>query len=197
MTACTIKVLAIRTHVHIQLLVGFEQGGIQVTVFHAVATTTEEMTGPAIFPGRTAHTLGDLVPFWWKIFFLVAGEDLGLLHRISSTSRELFVSPGLLMADQAVHFCLVRKIEIFTLPSISRMTRCATSLVAQNVHSEVVNGQPAFSNPCTLFRDRIHPCPMDRLVELKCCLVVAGETGPGHLRSGAEFLFEDFVLRMI
>jgi len=107
---------------HIQLLVGLEQGGIQVTVFDTVATATEEMTGSAIFSGRTADTLGDLIPFWGEILFLVAWEDLGLLHRISSTSRKLFVSSCLLMADEAVHFCLVRKIEVFTFPSISRMT---------------------------------------------------------------------------
>jgi len=78
------------------------------------------------------------------------------------------------MTDEAIDFGLIAEIEIFVFPTVTSMTGCATSLVALYIHSEIVDGQPTFSKFRTFFSDRIHPGPMDRLVELKGGLVVAG-----------------------
>ena len=109
-------------------------------MFNAVTAATEEMAGATIFSRWSGNALGNLVPIRWKIFFLVSWKNLGFFCRITGPGRKLFIGTGLLMANETVHFGLVRKIEIFIFPPVSCVTRCATSLVALDVHSEVVDG---------------------------------------------------------
>ena len=162
-------------------------------MFDTVTATAGEVTGSAVFSCRTADALSDLVPFRWQVFFLVALEYRGLFRGVACTGRKFLVCSGLFVTDQAVYFGLVCEIEVFVFPPIACVTRCATSLVALYVHSEVIDGQPAFSKLGTFFRDGIHPGPVDGLVKLKCGLIVAGKTGFGDFRPGCKFLFQNFV----
>ena len=91
-------------------------------MFDAVTAAAEKMTGPAIFTGRSAHTLGDQVPSRWMVGFTVAFEDLGFGHGVAGAGRKLFVGPGLFMADQAIDFGLIRKVKLFVLPTVTGMT---------------------------------------------------------------------------
>ena len=70
------------------------------------------------------------------------------------------------MTNQAVYLALVRKIEILALPSITGMTRCATSLVAFYVNSKIVNRKATLPQSNTGLRRRIHPGPVNGLLEL-------------------------------
>ena len=139
MATCTIEVLAVQTHVNVELFVWFEKRGVHIPMFDAVAAATEEMTGTTIVTRRSGNALGNLVPFGWQIFFFVSRKNFWLLYRIASPGWELLIGSRLLMADKTVYFRLIRKIEIFTLPPISSMTRCATSLVALDIHSEIID----------------------------------------------------------
>lgn len=109
-------------------------------MFNAVAAAAEKVAGTAVLAGRPADTLCNVVPFRWKICFAVARKDRGLTDGISGPCRILFIGAGLLVAYQAVDPCLVRKIKIFVFPSITGVARCATSLVALDIHSEVIDG---------------------------------------------------------
>ena len=124
-------------------------------MFDAVAAAPKEVASPAVLTGRSADTLGNLIPFGRVIGFFIALEDLGFGNRIAGAGRKFLVGSGLLMADQAVNLALIRKIKIFVLPTITGMTGCATSLVALDVHSEIVDGQPPFAQFLALFGSRI------------------------------------------
>lgn len=112
----------------------------------AVTAAAEEVTGTAIFSVRSGNTLGHLVPFGGKIGFIVAFEHFFNRGRVSGTGRKFFVCSGLFVADETVYLGWIGEIECFgVLPAVTGMTGCATSLVALNVHSEIVDRQPAFA----------------------------------------------------
>ena len=140
MTAGAVEILAIHTHMYVQNLVGFHERGIQVSVLDAVASTAKEVTGSTVFSRGSADTLSNRVPVGRIICFLVARKNGGFGYRIAGSRREFFVCSGLFMAHKTINLCRVGKVKIFILPSVAGMTRCATSLVALYIDSEVVNG---------------------------------------------------------
>ena len=111
--------------------------------------------------------MGDFVIVRRKICFIVSWEHFRFADRISRSGREFFVSAGLLVADKAVDFALIGKVEIFSFPSITGVTRCATSLVALDIDSEVVDRQPPFSQFLVFGGGRVHPGPVNGFMELK------------------------------
>ncbi len=160
----------------------------------AVTATAGKMAGAAVFACRAADALGDLVPFRREVFFIVALEYGGLFSWVACTGRKFFVCSSLFVTDQAIYFALVGEVEVLAFPSIACVTRCATSLVAFYVHSEVIDRQTPFSKLGAFLRIGIHPGPVDGLVKLERGLVVAGQAGLGNFRPGCKFLFQDFVL---
>lgn len=122
MTTGAIKILSIRAHMNVKFLVGFHQGGIQVTMLDPVSAATEKVTGAAVFAGRPAHALGDLIPVRRMIRLVVTFENLGFVDRVSRAGREFFIGARLFVTDQAIHFGLIGKVEILIFPSITRMT---------------------------------------------------------------------------
>lgn len=167
-------------------------------MFDTVTAAAEKVTGAAIFSVRSSNTLGHLVPFGRMIGFFVAFEHFFHWGRVSGTGREFFVRSGLLVADETVYLGWIGKIECFgVLPAVTGMTGCATSLVALNVHSEIVDRQPAFAQLQVFFGGWIHPSPVNCLVKLRCRLGMTGEASLGHFRSGCEFLLQGFVLGVV
>ncbi len=157
-------------------------------MFDPVTATAGKMASTTILACRPADALGDLVPFRREVFFIVALEDCGLFNRVACPGRKFFVCSSLFVTDQAIYFALVGEIEVLAFPSIACVTRCATSLVAFYVHSEVIDRQTAFPKLGTFFCTGIHPRPVDGLVKLERGLIVAGQTGPGNFRPGGKYL---------
>ncbi len=120
MTPGTGKILPVRAHVHIELLVGLDKGGIQIPVFDPVSPATIEMADPAIGAGRATHRLGHLVPFR-RIEHLLA-ELLGFRGGIAGTRRKFFVRSGLFVTDQTIHKGRISEIEILVLPAVPCVT---------------------------------------------------------------------------
>lgn len=166
-------------------------------MFDTVAAAPEEVAGPAVLAGGSADALSNLIPFGRMICFLIAFEDLGLGNWIAGAGRKFLVGSGLLMADQAVDLALIREIEILAFPTITGMTGRATSLVALDIHSEIVDGQPPLAQFLALFGCRIKPRPVDCFMELRCRFRVTGQAGFGHFRPGFKFLLQGLVLGMI
>jgi hypothetical protein len=106
---------------NIKLFVRFHQRGIQITVFHSVTAATEKMTGSAVFTSGSPHTLSNFIPVRRIIGFFVTFEYHLFGCGIPGAGRKLFIGSGLFVADQAIDFTLVTKVEIFSLPSISGM----------------------------------------------------------------------------
>jgi hypothetical protein len=92
-----------------------------------IPAATIEMTGPAAGTAGMPYILCH--KFKIHIFLGHAG-----------TRRIFFVGACGVMAHQAVHFCFVCKIKGIVFPTISCMTACATSLVADGADSVVVQG---------------------------------------------------------
>lgn len=155
----------------------------------AVTAATEKMAGAAVLAGGSSHALGDFVPVRWMVCFPVALEDHGLRCGVAGTCRKFFIGPGLFVANQTIDFGLVAEIKVISFPAISGMTGCATSLVAFDIHSEVVNGQPALAQHPALRGGRIEPGPMDGFVELGSRLGMTGKACFGNFRTGLEFHF--------
>jgi hypothetical protein len=166
-------------------------------VLDTVTTAARKMACAAIFAGGTTDALGNLVPIRRIIGFFVALKNGGFGNGVSGTSGKFFIGSGLLMADQAVDLGLVAEIEILVFPSITGMTRCATSLVAFDVNSEVVDGQPAFAEFRVALAGGIKPGPVNGFVELQRGLVMAFQAGLGDFRSGLEFLLQKGMLRVV
>ena len=87
-----------------------------------VTAATEKVTCSTVFTGRPTNTLGHLVPVRGIVGFFIAIKNCLLDSRVSSPNRKFFVSTSLLVTNQTVDFCLIRKVEIFTLPTITCMT---------------------------------------------------------------------------
>ena len=138
-TAHAVKILAVRAHVNIQGLVGLGQRGVQITVFDAVTTAAEKMTGSAILAGGSTHTLCHLVPIRGMVRFTVAFEDLGFGHGVAGAGWKLFVGPGLFVADQAIDVRHVIEIEGIVGVAITRVTLRAAPLVGWDGDTEVVD----------------------------------------------------------
>jgi len=117
------EILALHGHVHIQGTVRLENGGIEVSVLHALSPATEEMAGAAILPRRSSDAMGHLVPFRRVVGLVLHRKQGRFGHGIPCHGRELLISPGLLMADEAVDLFLGGKIEAFVFPPIPRMAR--------------------------------------------------------------------------
>ena len=126
-------------------------------MFDAVSAAAKEVAGPAVLARRPADALGNLIPVRRMVGFFIAFEDLGFLNRITGSGRKFFIGAGLFVTDQTVDLALIREIEIFAFPAIAGMTGCATSLVALDVHSEVVDGQSSLAQLFALFSCRIKP----------------------------------------
>lgn len=109
-------------------------------MFDPVTATTEKVASPTIFTCGSPYTLAYFSPVRRVVSFFVTFENFGLVNRITGPGRKLFISAGLLMAYQAVDFCLISEVEILILPSVTCVARCATSLVALDIDSEVVDG---------------------------------------------------------
>jgi hypothetical protein len=114
-------------------------------VFDAVPPTAKKMAGTAIFSGGSADTLSDFIIIRRVIGLFISGKHFLNLDRVAGRCREFFIGPCLFMANQTIHLCLIRKIELIVFPAISGVTRCATSLVALDVYSEVVDREAAFA----------------------------------------------------
>ena len=163
-------------------------------MFNAVSAAAEEVAGPAISSRGTRHALGNFVPIGRVVSFAVALEDNSLRSRVACTGRKLFICIGLFVANQAIDPGLVCKVKIIVLPTITGMTGCATSLVAFDVHSEVVDGQTAFAEATALCCSGVEPGPVDGFVKLQSRFRMAGQTCFSHFRSRFEFLLQGFVL---
>ena len=87
-----------------------------------VTSTAEKVTCSTVFTGRPTNTLGHLVPVRGIVSFFIAFKNCLLDSRVSSPNRKFFIGTGLLVANHTVDFRLIRKIEIFTLPTITCMT---------------------------------------------------------------------------
>ena len=109
-------------------------------MLNAVTAAAIKMACAAIFAGGTTDALSNLIPIRGIIGFFVAFENFGFGNGVAGTSGKFFIRSGLFMADQAINLGLVAEIEILVFPSIAGMTRCATSLVAFDIDSEVVDG---------------------------------------------------------
>jgi len=166
-------------------------------VFDPITATSKKVAGAAVLPGGTMNTLGDSIVIGRKVCLPVSGKDFGFADWIPCAGGKLFIGPGLFMADKTIDFGLIRKVKVFSFPSISGMARCATSLVALNVNSEVVDRQPSFSKFFVPGRRRIHPGPVDGFMKLKRRLRMARKTGFGNLRTGRKLLFQNFMLGMV
>jgi hypothetical protein len=86
-----------------------------------VTAAAEEVTCTTVFSGRPTHALGHLVPVWGIVSFFIAFKNCLLDHRVSGPNRKFFISTGLFVTNQTVDFCLIRKIETFTLPTVTCM----------------------------------------------------------------------------
>jgi len=117
----TSKILPIRSHVNIQLLIRLHHGRIKIAVFNTIPTAAEEMAGPAVFPCGESNTLGNLIPVRRVIGLAVARKHRGFCHRVAGTNRKFFISPCLLVADQAIDPGLICKIKILTFPAVTGM----------------------------------------------------------------------------
>ena len=117
--------------------------------------------------------MGHLVPIGRVIGFPIAFKDFGLGGGMAGTGRKFFISSGLLVANQAIDPGLVGEVEIFVLPPVAGMARCATSLVALDVHSKVVDGQPALSQDLAFRRGGVTPGPVNGFVKLRCSFRMA------------------------
>ena len=138
-------------------------------MFYAVPAATIEMTGTTVFPGGSPNTLGHLVPIGRLKGF--SHEFLRFGNRVSGAGWEFLVRPGLLVTDETVHVTLRGKIEAGVFPTITRMTGGATSLVALDVHSKIVESDPGLTH-FPLRVCRAQPRPVDHLVELAGRVVV-------------------------
>jgi hypothetical protein len=121
-TPRTVEILTVQPHVHVQLLVGFCKGGVEVAVLDAVTSAAEKVTGPAVSAGGTGDTLSDFVPVRREILFAVSRKNHGLGGRIPRTCRKFLVGAGLLVADKAVDLGLVTEVEVLVFPSVAGVT---------------------------------------------------------------------------
>jgi hypothetical protein len=135
-------------------------------VFYAVTAAAGKVAGSAIFSGGPPHALCDFVPVGRLVGFTITLKDDGLWGRVAGAGRKLLIGTGLFVTNQAIDPGLVSKVKIIVLPTITGVTGCATSLVAFDVDSEVVNGEPAFAQGPAFHRGGIQPCPVDGLVKL-------------------------------
>ena len=127
------------------MLVRFCQRGIEISMFDAIAPTTVKMAGTAVLTGRSGYALSNLVPIRGMVGFPVSFEDGRLFRGITGACWKFLVGSGAFMTDKTINFGGIGKIEILPAPSIACMTGSATSLVAFNVNSEIVDGKPAFT----------------------------------------------------
>ena len=163
-------------------------------MFDAVTPTSVKMAGAAVLPGRSSDALGHAVSV--RRVEGLAAELFGLFGRPAGPRWKFRVGPRLIVTDEAVHVLFGRKIEVVVLPSIAGMAAGATSLVALDVHSEIVEGEARLAH----YLGRISgtdPCPVDGLVKLYGGFIVAGKTGLGYFRPGPEALFQDLMARMV
>lgn len=167
-------------------------------MLNTVTAAAEKVAGAAVFATWTGNTLGNLVPFRWVICFLITFKNLCFGNRVAGTGRKLFVGSGLFVTDQTVNSGRIGKIEIpGVFPAVSGVAGCATSLVALNIDSEVVDGQPTFSQLQVFFSGRIHPGPVNRFVKLSGCFGMAGKTCFGDFGTGFELLLQSLVFGMV
>ena len=124
------------------------------------------MAGSTIFTGGTADTLGHLVPFGRKVFFLIPFKYHGRFDGIARTGRKLFVGAGLFMADQAVDLGLVAEVERHVLETISGMTASAARIAAMQRNTKIVDGQSGLADPIFRGNIRVQPGPVDGLLKL-------------------------------
>ena len=117
----------VAAHVDVAVAVGLKKLAGQVAVLDRLGAPAVEMALPAGLAGGASHVLGDFDQI-----------DLGIGH--AGRRRRLFIGAGGVVADQAVDAGLVGEIEIGVFPSITGVAACATSLVADGAHSEVVDG---------------------------------------------------------
>ena len=103
MAARAVEVLTVYAHMNVEFLVGFCEGGIEVSVFNAVSAATEEMTDAAIFSRRPGHALGNLVPVGREVFLLVSRKNFRFFYRMTRPGGKFLIGAGLLMADEAVY----------------------------------------------------------------------------------------------
>jgi hypothetical protein len=70
----------------------------------------------------------------------VAFKYHGFGGGIAGTRREFFIGSGLFVTNQTIDAGLIREIKILAFPTITGVAGCATSLVAFDVNSEIVDG---------------------------------------------------------
>ena len=157
--------------------------------FDTIPTTAEKMAGTTIFSGGSADALSDFIIIRWIICLFVSEKHFLNLGGIAGCRGKFFIGSRLFMANQTIHLCLIRKVELIVFPAISGVTRCATSLVALDVDSEIVDGQPAFAELQVGLGGGVHPSPVNGFVKLGRGFGMAAQAGFGDLWSGFEILF--------
>ncbi len=117
----------IAPHVDVTVSVRFQQLAGEIRMFHRFTSATVEMALPAGFSRGGAHVFGH-------------GHQVHFGIRHAGAGGGFLVCAGGIVADQTIDVGLVCEIKRVVFPSVSGMTACATSLVADDAHSEIVDG---------------------------------------------------------
>mgnify|MGYP006312270019 CR=1 FL=1 len=152
-------------------------------MFDAVAPTSVKVAGTAVSAGRSRDALGNLVPIRWMIGFPVPLEYGRFFRWMTGPCWKFLIGSGAFMADKAINPGGIAEIKILATPSVACMTGRATSLVAFDVDSEIVDGEPAFTQLRRFFGRWILPGPVNGIVDLCRRFRMTGKTGLSNLRA--------------
>jgi hypothetical protein len=160
--------VCIAAHVDVDITRRLYKGAIQIRVFDMIVPASVKVAGTAGFPGSRTNAAGYLIQIQLGVW----------LH----SRKYLLVGACRIVTTKAVNISSFCKIIIIILPVVSGMTNGATSLVAFDAHSKVVDD---------VFLPQLHllapddlilgPFPVRRLHEVRGFLVMTLQTFCRHI----------------
>ncbi|OGW26471.1 MAG: hypothetical protein A2X56_01740 [Nitrospirae bacterium GWC2_57_13] len=161
---------AVGTHMDVVCLFRFDQGRIEIAVLDVVSAAAEEVAGAAVLPAGFAHVLGDL-----REVYVSIGH--------TGAFGVFLVGSGGVVANETVYVGGLVEVETGVLPAVARVAARAAGPVCVDCDAEIIDRVLLSDLVLPLAGNilRRRPGPVHRLHEILRLLIVALETGLGHI----------------